>query len=92
MIRRWLRWFSNRHNRLRRQQCRRCRYSPFCLSSDNKLHMLQFIIGHKKAPDTECKMRERISRTPIYPGMTWEEIGKRIGEYVNEGFPVREDA
>lgn len=71
----------------RRQQCQRCQYILLCEGNDgNKLTVLQYIIGRKREPDTACGMRERVEKNPPFPGQTWEELGRKIGEYVDEGF------
>ena len=70
----------------RRLQCQRCRYSLLCEGNDgNKFAVLQYIVGHGREPDTACNMRKRVRKRGIYAGQTWEDLGRRIGEHVDEG-------
>lgn len=70
----------------RRSLCVRCEFVLLCVT-ENKRAVLEHVIAYKDV-DTECQMGKR-ARPHIYPGITWTELGKKIGEEILEPWPYR---
>ena len=64
----------------RRRLCMNCDFSVMCLV--DKRAVLEHVIANHDV-DTKCWMGRR-ARKFIEPGMTWRELGQRIGEEIHE--------